>query len=844
LNNFKRKRSISSQVATLLILMITAILIFVLVVTNIGQISNYATNLSNAVDAGSLYLASQIATKSFILSKALMDKCGNPEKCCKKRGLLSAILGIAFAIVGIFTFQPWLVSHGLSQFAATVVAGAIGGAVGGGIGGAIQGTGFLRGALQGAIIGAGIGGGAAAGFKYLPSIGLSSEAGAILGITLSAGASLYTAYVRDQMLQDAMNRFVKVLNGLPEKDSWREGVFLQVLSSTVDDPNKIQDEFDSDGDGDTQELVPYFQYWWDRHIDFLKGRLPSGLSVISRFLNNYFNPFYLDTKDFLKQMDRKEVECSCGSDSEGPLSELFRAIKGCGYDIFWKEGPDKDSLLSWYNQGCGKECPQPPSGFDDFDYQRMEYEEFINYAKAILKAYQKDPAELEADYSWISPLYDPDTNADFYDVFKEIIMTNMQKQANEIVGVRDMLPGCQLVYGDKDKEIYNNQLTTPYSCNEEGLAINNEDLTIKDKNLAIYPCNWEKQKESLSIYFPNPLCKLYDLDKQTLINEINIVKDFVKKLKEKIKNEIAENPPSCEEDCSLVSIDYNSIEIKEICLSGNIHSHCSKEGLGQGMATIKYSYTYNYSCKCCVADDCCSTEKCNCDQNGQNCSSCCVADPCCTTETSVHQGSGSGSEQISSPDLDIPCMDENSFLDVLDEFQRIISELNDKFATIDEDFDDEFDPVLRALNREILRINSFLRGVDEFYRDIQRIERIRREDIAINPLTYSWHDSRCPTNDKCHSVEVYVGDFNMPSLERRKYGNWLIGKVCIELDYHTQDVEVRVTRQDPSGISLGAGSVRGILGAWNPFSGRIFRRSIARYRGLADGSGYVKIVGR
>ncbi|MCX7767285.1 MAG: Tad domain-containing protein, partial [Candidatus Sumerlaeia bacterium] len=107
LNNLK-KSNLSSQVATLLILIIAAMLIFVLIVANVGQVSNYATNLSNAADSASLFLASQIATKAYQLSMSLMQSCGRPHRCCQKTGLLSTLLSIIVAIIAIilsyFTF--------------------------------------------------------------------------------------------------------------------------------------------------------------------------------------------------------------------------------------------------------------------------------------------------------------------------------------------------------------------------------------------------------------------------------------------------------------------------------------------------------------------------------------------------------------------------------------------------------------------------------------------------------------------------------------------------------------------------------------------------------------------
>ena len=109
---------------------------------------------------------------------------------------------------------------------------------------------------------------------------------------LSAASSVYNAYVEDQIASDAMSAATKAINGLPEYDTYREGVFYQALTQLVDDPNTTKDKnickesleegkdecesgdkfdpYDSDGDGDKKEKVPYFQYWWDRRIEVLK----------------------------------------------------------------------------------------------------------------------------------------------------------------------------------------------------------------------------------------------------------------------------------------------------------------------------------------------------------------------------------------------------------------------------------------------------------------------------------------------------------------------------------------------------------------------------------------------
>ena len=544
LNNLKKDR-LSAQVATLLILVIAGILIFILAVANIGHISNYATNLSNAADAASLSLASQLGTKSFQFSASLMKSCHKADKCCQKTGLLSVLLAIVIAIIVIIIV---IVSWGsAAPLGATFLGAAFtmlqttagaafmtaAAAVGGAVGGAIAGTGALQGAIQGFMIGAALGsivslgaglagGGAVAGSGgtsvawdfSIPSIGLelapisitipagaaipsfvtsgvaagvatigaSSLAiasvsgaitGAVAGVTLSAASSIYSAYAKDAMQDAAMADAVRKLNGLPEGTRYRESIFLQALSQTVDDPNKAVDTYDSDGDGDTAEEVPYFQIWWDNRIAFLKGEyavsLEEAKEVVNAFIQLYpsssakysfqgaVRTFETASSTFKAALSRLELESSDGS-----VVELLRALENAGYDVsFWESGPTYSAYKAWMEST--DEDSEAPTGYDELDYVIGELDDFNDEIDTLRSMISSNFDDLIYNWeSWLTAFYDPESynvsctdgvcsGGDYYTIFQRMIngysadsppQVGLNGWVSGIENIRERLPVC------------------------------------------------------------------------------------------------------------------------------------------------------------------------------------------------------------------------------------------------------------------------------------------------------------------------------------------------------------------------------------------------------------------
>lgn len=837
LNNIK-SNALGGQIATILILIMVLMIIFILVTLNIGNVSFRATKVANACDSAVLYLASMLATQAHYIYVAL----GYNYHYCVKGGYLGIVLAFIVALIMTILQQYWVW---------IVLAAAFAGAVGNYVA-----TGTLKGAVQGAIMGAAIGLACYLGGPLLENPAI----GGIFGITectltywtigaialgaITTAAAVYNQSVTAKRVGENMATLSKQLSGLPEYEGTREGVLLNALNQVVDDPTitdpdksvdcgkdpvvSVQggDPLDLDGDGVYNEKVSCFDYWWYNHITDLKSSITSYKDLVTDFFENYLIPFYEHTLDFLPQMDRSEIECDCGSGAESPMTALFRAIANCQHSFFWLPGPDKSSLLDYYD--CGDNC-NTPAGWDDYDATHMHYENFIDDAKTLLKPndcgyYKYDASGLskglrnrynagsDDNTDWFDELFDSRSTGDYYDIFAGIAGW-MVDWKDSVIRIRDRLPGCQLAYNPNVTTTYKiKDATQPYCA---------------VKYPPVYPCNWELERNDFSgPYFPNPVCKVYPGDKNTLNTEINTVRNFVNNLVPYAIAKYFSNPcpsPGPGVTCSLLG--NVAINITRICLDGNIHNKCSNIHLGAGTATITYSGDYSFTCRCC--HDECTT----------------VTNPDGTTTTtcvsvcsdSFISNSGTGSDQIAAPDLDIPCRDVNSFLNILGTFSPYITGLPDNFATIDEDNTDEFQTVLDKFQPEIDSINTFLSGTQQMYNDLSSMVDNRATDGA-GSVVYKWDDTEGE-----HSVKVESGAFKFPYTKKSYHGNFLVNKKCVDLKIPQAQTWIQITRTDPGEKILNSSAID--LGLkWNPFQGPmvIKRKSTASYNAKSVGIGSIK----
>ena len=468
LGNLKKDKP-SGQISTLLILMIVVILIMILTTVNLGQLSISTTNLSNVADSSALYLASQLATRSYSLYKAL----GNSTKQCQSAGLASLVFAVILAVVAVvITVVSW--GAGGAPAWALVAAGAAGGAVGGTVGAAYAGTSILQGAIQGLMIGAAIGSGAGSGaatgaeagasnltaeevigLAEMQATGLANEAGvaaaskiatysaigATSGGTLAVASSSYNAYVADQNQSAAIAAASQSLNGLPDYDLYRESIFLQVFSQTVDDPNKDTDTRDLDGDGKIDEKISHFLYYWDDRIKYLKGVIPTLKSITDNFVNGTLEDF----KDYIQN----EIEGTADEsyDSEGmPTTSYTPGMLskiGAGENItqngsiaevaealdveFWDSQSEAslDSIISGFNDFISE-----AEAIQALDLDRLT----ANWQTYIKNFYNEDAGTTTEDGATIT---------DYYSTLGEV-KGYLEDWQTEIVEGRNALPSCEM----------------------------------------------------------------------------------------------------------------------------------------------------------------------------------------------------------------------------------------------------------------------------------------------------------------------------------------------------------------------------------------------------------------
>ncbi len=468
--NLNKESSLKSQIATIIILFMVAILIFILITLNLGTIAVSTTRIANAADSAALYLASQLSTRSHYLYKAL----GNKTKKCKGRGFGAIIGAIILAIVALIITAP---SGGWGA----VAVAAAGGAVGGAIGAAIEGSNIFQGMILGAQIGAAIGG--LYGYTHPTMVektittpqGLAKTivpAGPTLidvGVSiLGAGATTYNLVEADRQFSALLSSLARQISGSGNAEtSLREGAIFQALSQVVDDPNQIQDLEDIDIDHDYSEKIPYFYYWFYKRGEVFKETLPPIERIVEAFLKNdsslaeTMSQFAYSAYSNGGSLSREEIE---GSD--GSIVSVFRALYQSGFanDIFWKPGPAKEQIA---NCNCGDDenctCPSLP-GYDELDDLVDELQFFwqlVDGGGVDEESNPIDPLRKQDTYSlarewnsWMGFFYDPEETEeggdDYYTVFTDAVEGNSQKGTvglyawkEEIENVKKKLPSCQ-----------------------------------------------------------------------------------------------------------------------------------------------------------------------------------------------------------------------------------------------------------------------------------------------------------------------------------------------------------------------------------------------------------------
>jgi len=927
------------QITTLLLLMIVGVLAFVLVTANLGNVSTVTTNLSNAADSAALYLASQLATRS----NQLWEELDRETEKCKKGGMLSLILAIVIAIIAvvvtIFTAGAAAPAmFAMQHMVMLMIIGAIAGAVGGAAGAAIQGTSILTGALMGAVVGAAIGACAsavgtavyaaapastasatstavavnagvdavtmAAPTVVAPTMSMQTAIGSATLSALGVGAKVYNEYVTQEMTFDAIRAGIKSINGLLEYDRYRESVFYQALSQTIDDSNKTDsdyvrlwydddgdgeleegenrhcrskdsgncDPWDSDGDGDKKEAVPYFQYWWDLRVRALKSIIPELEALTYLFLwgeasEGYNTAWYREP--YNPSLSKpNECEHTYEHSFQNYAVTQYSETYACTADTFGGSSVSSSLCSGYYSADGGGYAYNPvwSSG--------LLYRTDVGTDSTEWKRYIKCPSEYSAYYG-------EGTSC------KTNMTVNSAETDKILVPVVDgvvIQVGKALEYKGIKVSFYEPGLTTrsDYDGDEkdgkEGCPKkkDKDGNVVKDKNgKTVYECDGEDYideaevvvatlidfKEAVKALKAQSIDRLtstwqtwvrtfYDMgvkerDEETC--EITYKKESKGNFSDQFDiiingEDLDGNGETGEEDVDVPvdsdnDGDTDSYEVKDEFKGLKAWKKEIKEGKKKLKNKINACGDIGY------LDD----------------------DGACNDYCYGRYGDGSGCTTCYK---DVPCI------------------LDSGGITTDSDADDEFEEALTAIDGLISNLESFQKSAKNYYNDMDAVYEKMNEKYGadfdfggINPVTYRWTDSRCmggkdfeedaegnpdmtkicgqdtgdndgdgdkdepdpacPRMDtcdqdadgiteelyKCHSITVEVSQFKVPWVDNEESGGFLSKKSCAGLtDYcynpnndsswkcenSYNPLWVKITRRDLGNQMVGS------IAKWNP----------------------------
>lgn len=882
------RHGVKGQIAIFLMLAIVGVLIFAIATANMGAVTVAATKVANAADSAALGLASQLATKGNTLSKTKgLD--GRSERC--QVSGMGAILSGGFGALAGFLLAPLT---GGSSLVLAIVGGAIGGAIGGAlVQGTAMGAlmGAVQGALIGAtigygeVLGAGFAGSEGAivpvvdvsmGIGEAVSVNVAVPAfGSISGATsglatgatvmsgatpliagstlagagaaaagaISVASNLYVQSVKDQMKVNAITKAAKALSRLPAYEQLREGVFYAALSDVVEDPNQTEetcywpdptpvngDPNDSDGDGDTSNVVPCFQVWWDNRVRSLSTNpaLAAQDALVKDFLAKAVKPFQENAETFMREIDRRDVECASGKcpasrngKVDGRAVELWRALttwraeQGRPPLSFWAPGPDRTTLLQWYQTSCEAEPCAVPGGYDAADAAHKEYE-IATYVFAKLR--EAELRDVEAKYSeWIRLLYDPKHDGDFSDMFGAMV-DGMGNVIDETQTARTDLPRCRLAYGN-----YPSATTVRVDAsNECGPAYSDEN--------PVETCAWQHQSSTENgTHLTNAPCKIDGAtidegDQKELTTQIARAEAAVRGLEQRIKDSYV---PTCPIG-SFVKNDRVSDILAS--LSDN---------------TLHYTFNVTFTCRECQTEWGYFCDAPCADPKETECTRYCSREVCRNpqfTRPGVDHWPDFGA-----PDLTVePLMSHKTFIEVvLDDYRvklrGLATDSHGTFATIDQDLKDEFQPVVKSIRSQQAAIRRFLPQVRAFYEEMERRHQgdgsaPPRASNGAGSVEYKWRDSRGK-----HIVTVETGPFIVPHIETKSSGSkWWRKKTCVYIADATDGGRawVKITRKEPSSSDPGERERLNMgLWRWNPFVGPIVKKSCGAYDYNAVGLG-------
>lgn len=433
-------------------------------------------------------------------------------------------------------------AEGVILLAGYVATGAAAGMIGGAIGGAVAGTGVVEGMVTGLAIGAAVGLGGAgimgapvsaptvAGQGAASVVGSSSTSLAGLGYTagsqgatymiggvastvapgaivpqgalllagtaaqtlgtgaavlgaLSTASKLGSDAINDQNWKDLYREMSNDVNKLKERDRYRENAFITALSLVVDDPNKSQDTYDINRNGDTAELVSDFFIWLHRRHEKFNSLRQQETPRVRYFLNgparnfrnfaektytgtnsSYYNgttysrrhnPGMLEKLEYEWYLDSQDNTYKVRAGTDGSVVTLLRGfwnngtrftIDDNGPKTAWEPGPVLAEYDAWVHTECGAgPCPAAPAGMDYIDGLADKFRDMVFFIDSLRSDMESAALTWE---NWIWMFYneeDPNDTGTYYGKLKKSLEM-LQSIRQQILGIRDSAPLCMWGY--------------------------------------------------------------------------------------------------------------------------------------------------------------------------------------------------------------------------------------------------------------------------------------------------------------------------------------------------------------------------------------------------------------
>lgn len=631
----------------------------------------------------------------------------------------------------------------------------------------------------------------------LKKIMLKSAASAAMS-TLGVGAKFYNESVDQKMTFAAISAAAKSTQNLPELDRYRENVFLQALSQTVDDPRDTKDAgvcqepkdgdgtmkcdpYDSDGDGNKKETVPYFQYWWDRRMEAFKSIIPK--------LKNRTNDFvFEDTEYTIYDVENKEW-VNVGKDGKAPLDNFKDFAKSQYMQNFQCLANSTGVFNSAILPECYGSYPASCQG-----YGGDEYGSYYNYPSWSAGALYRSGLDGQ---EW-----------------KDYLNCNGSKGCKDGLSCEPGGDGS-VIAAAKALEKAGIELDF-YNKNKLSTRKDYEDECGKEEDCG----EFHDEVEAVTVKLMNFVETVKSLRKQSLDKLTSTWQTWVKFFyNEDLK---------CDNLTKVSDGDY--YDSFGVLINGDAGGDFKgikswREELNNGKKKLpKCKVEQGYSCtdnltgesRCSVSGD----ESCTMTLSGDG-----IYTPC---------------EYFSNA----PCKMTDSGGKVTG--YTIDSDADDEFKKADDDLAeliDELEEFRSQAKKYDSNMESIYKGMAKQYKD---------EDFdygGINPVTYRWSDSRCKSglkdvcdldeddniaeDYKCHSVEVRASDFKIPWIDEEKSGGFLKKKVCMVMKDYCSDpnndiynmftdaegrlkcensnnpVWVKISRKEAGNQDMG------ILGQWN-----------------------------